>query len=348
MDRDLIRMLANILGSPIDNPQAAWPRLRCPVAFHRHASGMDRTPAWAVHHDPHAQSYTRCWACDTRGSVERVLSDALALAHTHNAQRVPVLEAALAFVRENDRGGLAGAFTKLRLTRLSSEGAALHLHQGFDVARYVARCSKLTSQYVIDRGLVAADIRRWCIGYDEGPTKVGRATIHHRVVFPVWNERGDLIGATMRTVLPDGYDPPKYRDTPQLPKQDIFYGEHGIDRTRGVVYIVEGILDAVVASRYLPNVVALLGANTGMSQVRINKLRSWADRVVLILDGDQAGREAVEGKWIDRDGKRVWKPGLREILRPYFVVQVAYLPEGMDPADVRHEVAAYAQAAVYI
>ena len=346
MDRTLISELARILESPVENPNAEWPRLRCPVAFERHASGMDRNPAWAIHNDPHGQSFSKCWACDTSGTVESVLAEAVALAREHHPARLPVFEEALTFVRENDQGGLAGAFTKLRLAR--TRPASMRMRSGFDVERYVRRCARTTSSYVIERGLVASDIAKWRIGYDEGPTEIGRTIIHHRVVFPIWNERGDLIGATMRTVLPPGMDDPKYRDTPLLPKQDIFYGEHNIDTTRGVVYIVEGILDAVVASRYLPNVVALLGANTGMSRARIEKLRRWTDRVVLLLDGDEAGQEAVLGKWVDRDGRRVWKPGFREILRPYFVVLVAFLPDGLDPADLRHEVATYAEQATYI
>lgn len=348
MDRGFIADLANILESPVENPNSEWPRLRCPVAFYRHASGTDRHPAWAVHHDPHGRSYTRCWACDTRGTAEDVLADALALARSHDARRVPVLERALAFVQEHDAGGLAGAFAKLRLARREREQSVRLRGGGFDVAGYVARCARTTSQYVIDRGLVASDIQRWRIGYDEGPTRIGRSIIHHRVVFPIWDEHKRLIGATMRTVLPPGVDDPKYRDTPDLTKGEIFYGEHDIDTTRGTVHIVEGILDAVIASRYLPNVVALLGANTGMGPERIAKLRRWADRVVLILDGDEAGREAVEGKWVEKDGRRRWKPGLREILRPYFVVMVAYLPQGTDPADVQHEVVRYVNDAVYL
>jgi DNA primase len=76
----------------------------------------------------------------------------------------------------------------------------------------------------------------------------------------------------------------------------------------------------VFASRYLPNVVALLGAHTGIGQTRLSKLLRWCRSVVLLLDGDEAGQEAAEY--------------LSEVLRPYLTVMTATLPEGSDPASL--------------
>jgi len=345
MDRTLIHELASILGSRMDNPGAQNIRLQCPLAPRTHAGGTDNTPAWSILVDPHNPSRTKCWACDEAGTVEEILERGIEMG-------IPGLEEALLFAKENDAGGLAGAFTGLAIQRRRSFGG-FKKRSGFDVERYVRQCSRLTARYLIDRGLVAYDLKRWQIGYDDGPTKIGHTTIHHRAVFPVWDERGTLVGATMRTVLPEGVDPPKYRDTPMLPKGDIFYGENFIDRTRGVVHIVEGILDAVVASRYLPNVVAILGANTGMGPTRVEKLRKWCNRVVLILDPDTAGSEAVSGKWKEwkgRDGKTRKKfiPGIRHLLSQYFVTKVVTLPVGKDPADVGVEIVHYVNAADYL
>ena len=160
------------------------------------------------------------------------------------------------------------------------------------------------------------------------------------------------MGCTMRTVLPDGFDPPKYRDWPGLPKGDVFYGEHRVDTTRQEVYIVEGILDAVVAGRYLPNTIALLGANTGLGPVRLEKLRRWCNRITLILDPDTAGSEAVEGtvrQWTWRGRTyRKKEPGMRDVLRRHFVVRVVELPEGLDPADLREGVVEHVRKARYL
>jgi len=346
VDRDLILQLAGILGSTKDNEHSANVRLQCPLAPATHAKGTDRHPAWSVRVVPDGPSPTMCWACDTAGTLEQVLEKAVELVGG------PELEAGLAFVKENDGGGLQAAMTRLRIADrdVKPEKDAIEPWEPKKLSRYVARCGRTVSQYVLDRGLVAGDIQRWRIGYDEGPTLVGQSYIRYRVVFPIWDETGALVGASMRTVVDE---PPKYRDWPMTPKGDVFYGEHRIDTTRDEVVIVEGILDVVMASRYLPNVVGLLGANTGMGETRLEKLRRWTRRVTLVLDADQAGSEAVEGKvrtWTGRDGKQRQKkdPGLLDILRRHFVVRVAELPAGTDPAELREAVVPYVRRAKYL
>lgn len=345
MDRPQILQLAAVLNSATDAEQTANIRLQCPLAPFTHEKGTDRNPAWAVLVSSDAPSVSRCWSCDHAGTVIQILEQAKGLG-------VSGLDDAIAYVRENDKGGLAGAFAGLRARNMRAEADAKR-GQGFDVERYVRKAARTTSSYVLQRGLVRRDLERWRIGYDAGPTRIGYTTIRHRVVFPVWDERGELVGATLRTVMPPGVDPPKYWDTPGLPKREVFYGEHLVDPTRDEVYLVEGILDAVVASRYLPNVVALLGAKTGILPTRLEKLRRWADRVTLILDSDRAGDEAISGRWVDvkrPDGTvgRRFKPGILQALRPYLVVRVAHLPPGQDPADLGAEVVDYARRATYL
>jgi len=344
VDRGQILELARILGSGTDAVQTANIRLQCPLAPFTHAKGVDRNPDWAILISLDAPSVSRCWSCDSAGTVLQILVQA-------RDAGVAGLEDAIKFAEENDKGGLEGAFARLRAGTSSS--AAKARASGFDVERYVAKAARTTSSYILERGLVRRDIERWRIGYDAGPTKIGRTTIQHRVVFPVWNERGELAGATLRSALPEGLDPPKYWDTPGLPKREVFYGEHLVDPTRGQVYIVEGILDAVIASRYLPNTVALLGAKTGILPARLEKLRRWCNRITLILDSDRAGDEAISGKWLEvkrPDGSigRKFKPGILQALRPYFAVRVAHLPPGQDPADLGSAVVGYARSAVYL
>ena len=90
-----------------------------------------------------------------------------------------------------------------------------------------------------------------------------------------------------------------------------------------------------------------------MGRVRVGKLRRWCNRVTLVLDADKAGGDAVQGRWKEftgRDGRKRKKhiPGLRDILRPYFVVRVATLPQGEDPASLGQRVVEYARDARYI
>jgi DNA primase len=185
------------------------------------------------------------------------------------------------------------------------------------------------------RGVVRADVEKWRIGYD---AEMRRAT------FPVWDIDRNLVGVSRRTVC--GVEP-KFYDTPGPWKQEVFYGEHLLDATRETAHLVEGVLGTVFASRVLPNTLGLLGAHTGLGERRLAKLRRWCRVVVLVLDADEAGDLAVYG-----DETR---PGLRTLLRPYFVVKVARLPRMhagrpvKDPADIPGDVLANAvEAAIYL
>jgi DNA primase len=239
---------------------------------------------------------------------------------------------AIKYIEENDKGGFASALARIRQARGTptvSGGA----EPTSDIVRYVARCQGRVPQYLIDRGIAQADIKRWRIGYDEQL---------QRAVFPIWDETSLTWRCKHCGRLSESQEAccgeeegmahyPKYHDTYGLPKDRVFYGEHLIDTTRNRVYIVEGILDAVFASRVLPNVVALMGANTGIGPERMRKLRNWCGAVTLVLDADTAGDNAWAG-WTDERGRH--HPGLREKLRQHFPVRVAHLPPGEDPASV--------------
>lgn len=354
MDREGIFHLARLLGSKVGSPNGKNVLLQCPLAPITHEKGTDRNPGWSILVSPDGPSTSHCWACSAAGSVADVLARAV-------SEGISGLDEAAAWAREHDRGGLLGA---MRGGARGGGGAPrMQLRDaGADLASYLARCGRLTSQYVIDRGLVASDINAWKIGYDEGPTIMSLALeeggtvsrrVHHRVTFPIWDERGVLVGASLRSTLPEEADPPKYWDTPGLPKKEVFYGEHRVDTTIGEGNLVEGILDTIVASRYLPNVLGIMGAKTGMGPRRIEKLRRWFSRINLILDGDKAGEEAVAGHYKTfkrKDGSegQVWVPGLLDQLRPYLPVRVVKLPSGHDPADLAAALVPHVRQARYI
>jgi len=279
-----------------------------------HRGGYDRKLGLSIKIDPNGTSMAYCHACGAAGRLVKVLERAHAL--------VGDLQDAVAYVEENDKGGLEGAFARLRrepMRHIDSHSVGMDQEE---LDLYIARCTGRVHQYCIDRGIVRRDVERHQIGFD---AELGR------VVLPIWDEAGRIVGATRRTVHDDVM--PSYLDTAGLRKADVFYGEHDIDVTRRHVRLVEGPFDRVFASRCLPNVLAVMGAKTGLnrdgySPVRLEKLRRWADTVTLLFDPDTAGREAVYG-WYDRKGE--WVHGLRDVLRAAMVVKVGWLPEGWDP-----------------
>jgi hypothetical protein len=324
MDRSGLLHLASLLGGRFETrpndihvPCPFAPSARVGGGHLAHSGGYDRKLGFSIKIDPQGASTAYCHGCAAGGNLLRLLEQA-------NADANGAYADAVAFVAENDKSGLEGAFARLRRQPLEHiDRHSVGLDQD-ELEAYIAGCSRQVHQYVVDRGLVRRDVEKHMLGFD---AELGR------VVLPIWDERGRVVGATRRTVHPDVT--PAYYDTAGLRKADYFYGEHDLDLSRRHVRLVEGPFDRVFASRVLPNVLAVMGAKTGLnkdgySPKRLEKLRRWADTVTILFDPDKAGREAVYGWWTK---KGEWIDGLREILRQFLVVKVGWLPEGWDPGE---------------
>jgi len=322
VDRSGLMQLVAILGGRFETrpndihvPCPFAPSARGPDGSLVHRGGYDRKLGLSIKIESSGASTAYCHGCAAGGVLLRLLERA-------NEGAAGAYDEAVQYVADNDKTGLEGAFARLRrasFPQIDSHAVGMDREE---LEAYVARCSLRVHQYVVDRGLVRRDVEKHQIGFD---AELGR------VVLPIWDERGRVVGATRRTVHPDVM--PTYLDTRGLRKAEHFYGEHDLDLTRRHVRLVEGPFDRVFASRVLPNVLAVMGAKTGLNQdgyspVRLEKLRRWADTVTLLFDPDKTGREAVYGWWTKRGD---WVPGLRDILRQFLVVKVGWLPEGWDP-----------------
>jgi len=116
-----------------------------------------------------------------------------------------------------------------------------------------------------------------------------------RIMFPIRNGRGVLIGFGGRLIRPGE---PKYLNSPETPlfsKGHELYGlweaRQGI-RKEGQVIVVEGYMDVVgLAQHGLENAVATLG--TATTEHHVQKLMRASERIVFSFDGDRAGRKAA-------------------------------------------------------
>lgn len=322
MDRYLIRHVAEMYGSVVERAHSQNMMLRCPLAS-THKGGSSKSspsPTFSVRVNEHGPSVGHCFVCELAGPLAYCFTQA-------NEMVGGGFEAIVAFCEEHDAGGLAQALEGLRLQR-AREAAPSELMAPAALEAYVAKCTRLVPRYIVQRGFSRVEIERYKIGFDGGGPLPLRAT------FPVWNTERVLIGCSGRTILPDGVDPPKYRDWPPSfarVKTDYFYGEHEVDATLEEGVLVEGQTSKIVASRVFPNVLGMWGASTGISPARLMKLVRWFKKLTLIFDGDPAGVKAVYGR-IDEWNR--YHPGLRENLRRHFVVRVATLPSGEDPASI--------------
>ena len=116
-----------------------------------------------------------------------------------------------------------------------------------------------------------------------------------RILFPIYELTGRIVGFGGRILGPGE---PKYLNTPEtliFDKGRILFGlfQHrdAIRKTRQAV-VVEGNFDLLALASYgVENVVAPLG--TALTQMQIRLLKGYADEVILLFDGDEAGIKAA-------------------------------------------------------
>ncbi len=147
-------------------------------------------------------------------------------------------------------------------------------------------------EYLKSKGYTESDILKsgMITGNDSGKYY---DRFRHRVMFPIFDERDNIIGFGGR-VLND--DKPKYLNSPESPvfsKGKNLFALNIAKRTRAdYVILVEGYMDviALAMNGYL-NTVATLGTAVTPDQAKI--LKKYFKEVVICYDSDPAGRTAT-------------------------------------------------------
>ena len=145
----------------------------------------------------------------------------------------------------------------------------------------------------------------------------------HRIMFPIRNPRGQVIGFGGR-VLDDSK--PKYLNSPDTPLFDkgknlygLYEGRAAVKET-GRILVVEGYMDVVALAQFgVGYGVAALGTATTAEHVKI--LMRQADSFYFCFDGDSAGRKAA---WRALENAL---PQLKDDKSLHFL----FLPEEHDP-----------------
>jgi DNA primase len=175
----------------------------------------------------------------------------------------------------------------------------------------------VSAQEMVDTGLVASR--------EGDPLTYDR--FRNRVMFPITDFRGRIIGFGGRALTPDV--PAKYLNSPETPlfqKRLVLY--NGMDARRAAregkpVIVVEGYLDVISAVMAgFEGTVAPMG--TAMTEDHVALLWRMSDAPILCFDGDTAGLRAAE-----RAANLVMP-----LLQPGKTVKIATLPEGVDPDDL--------------
>lgn len=306
----------------------------------------EKTPSFYV--TPSRNTY-HCFGCGAGGSAIRFVMEHDGLTFVEAVKRLA--DAAGIRIEEEVWDANAEKTAKLRaaLLRAHQEIAAwyhqlLMRHEIADAAR----------QYLRSRGMNADIAKRWQLGYapasgdmlrewaaekkfsegllleaglmGSGDPESGRPGTYprfrHRLMFPIRNENGEVIGFSGRLLDPNAKTA-KYLNSPETPlfsKSRVLFG---FDKSRraiakaGQAVIVEGQIDLItVFESGIENVVASQG--TAFTEFHARLLKRHSDEIVLCFDSDTAGYKAAE-----RAFQTLAPTGLH--------IKVAALPQGEDP-----------------
>lgn len=143
-----------------------------------------------------------------------------------------------------------------------------------------------------------------------------------RVIFPIHNITGKVIGFGARTLKSDKKEP-KYLNSPETEiyvKSSILYGISFAKRSiiaNDNCFLVEGYTDVVsLAQAGIENVVASSGTSLTTGQIRL--IKRYTQNITILYDGDAAGIKASFR-------------GIDMILEEGMNVKVLLFPQGEDP-----------------
>ena len=327
--------IVDVIGSYVQL-QKAGRSFKAVCPFH-----SERTPSFFV--SPERQSWHCFGACGEGGDVFSFVMKKEGLEFPE-ALRLLAERAGVA-LPERRR---AEEDTERERLRQANEAAAQYYHRLLLDSEEARRARR----YLQERGLDQATIQIFQLGYapagwetlgrhlqergyrqeellaaglmipgERGP----RDLFHERILFPIPDVRGRVVGFGGRSLPSEGHteSQPKYLNTAQavlFDKGSLLYAlDKAKDHIRhqGSAVIVEGYMDVITAHQHgYTNVVASMG--TALTERQVRLLKRFARDVVLALDADTAGQEAT-----------LRAVEYQEILGGD--IRVAVLPPGLDP-----------------
>ena len=148
---------------------------------------------------------------------------------------------------------------------------------------------------------------------------------HSRIMFPLWNLDGKIVGYSGRKYLDLNSDEAKYintSDSPIFKKGELLYNYHRSReecRSKDTVIVMEGFMDVIAAYQVgVTNTVAMMG--TAVTRKQANLVRRMASKIILLFDGDAAGAKAT-------------MRSIDEFLELGVTPEVVRLEENLDPDE---------------
>ncbi len=306
----------------------------CPFHSEKH-------PSFFVY--PEQQSWHCFGACNTGGDVLsfimrkesmdfgealRLLADRVGVVLPSRAERDDKKEEKEEYYKVNEAAALY--YNNLLINSPGAEKARAYVENrgfsnqtvsdfqlGFSLDRWEELKKYLADKGYSEETMLAAGL---LIQTDDGKT---HDRFRGKLMFPIRDSRGRTIGFGAR-VLDDSL--PKYVNSPQTPTFDKSSILYSIDRAASTIrkqdmaIIMEGYMDVITAHQNgITNAVASMG--TAVTESQVNTLKRLSKNLVLALDADAAGEEAM-----------LRGVGYENILNAE--IRVVVMPEGKDPDDV--------------
>ncbi|MFZ4396641.1 MAG: DNA primase [Kiritimatiellia bacterium] len=308
----------------------------CP--FHK-----EKTPSFHV--NPARQTY-HCFGCGAHGDVFKFLMTQDGLVFM-DAVRLLAERAGVALAIETDYA----AEERNTLLAIHAEAAAFYRRCLLQIPEAAAARDYLTSRkltpeiserFGIGYAPLAPDtLLRWGEKYNFKAEMLVAAGLlappnnpdrpdayydrfHGRLMFPICDVQGRVVAFSARVLDPKSH-PAKYVNSPETPifvKSRVLYA---LDKARSSIVksprrealVCEGQID-VIRCHSAGFDTAVASQGTAFTKEHVELLRKYADSVLLVFDGDSAGRKAAL-----RTGSLFLEAGLP--------VRVAALPTGDDP-----------------
>ncbi len=286
--------IVDVIGSYIElKKSGANFKGLCP--FH-----SEKTPSFVV--SPAKQIY-HCFGCHASGDAIKFVMDYEKLSYPEAVEK------------------LASMYHfSLNYTKEKKQKSSILKRANIFFMRNLEKYS-FAKRYLLDRGMYESMIERFEIGYapssaeflnflqNEGFSKEEAlkygllakdgdrfyARFIERIIFPIYDPRGNLVGFGGRTIT---NHPAKYINSPQTSvfnKSRLLYGYHiAKDKIlrEGRIIVTEGYIDTIMLHQIgFKESVATLG--TALTKEHIPLLKKGEPQIVLAYDGDSAGIEAA-------------------------------------------------------
>ncbi len=183
----------------------------------------------------------------------------------------------------------------------------------------------LLTQYLLKKGFAIDDLvaSGLTIKRDGADARSGRGfydRFRGRIMFPIWDIYGDVVGFTGRVLVETETSGGKYVNTPQSPIYDKSRVVFGLNKAKqeiksaGRIVVVEGQMDVIACHQAgMRYVIATSG--TAFTEEQIALLKRYSDNMYIAFDADAAGQAAA-------------KRGIDLALAAGMHVKVITLPEG--------------------